>query len=132
MRILANALLVLGLAMMAFSRPFSVQLNAPVLCVGALLSVVGIFVRSRVREGIPVMSVTEEDKAQFKEMRREFSWRNVLGQFLGTLAGLFLLVAVLGPFYSRGESYDWRASAIEIAFGLVLVLCARTLLRKSR
>jgi drug/metabolite transporter (DMT)-like permease len=132
MKILAYTLFLLGLVLMAFSRPLSDHLNAPLMCLGAALGIAGVFMRSRIREGIPILTVTDKDRTQFKQMRREFGLRNVLGRLLATFGALVLLVAVVGPFYSKAERYDWRVSIFAFVFGLTSVLCAKLLMGKSR
>ena len=78
MKALANTLLIIGLmAFLAssalFVYHFATRGDATITdavgmaATGALVCF-AVFMRSRVRESIPILSVTEEDKTQFQEM----------------------------------------------------------------
>jgi hypothetical protein len=130
MKILAYTLLALGLIMMALGRPFTDHQNLPVLFIGGVTGLLGVFLRSRLRRGIPILAITDQDRAQFK-LRPDFL-RDLFGHILGYFGAFFLLVGISAPFYSEADRYDWRGSAVAIVLGLVLLLYAKPLLRKSR
>ena len=98
MKMLAYTLLVSGPVMMVVGRPFTDNANGLLLCVGASMGIFGLFMRSRLRKGVPLFAVTSEDKAQFKELqedaRREFYTRKILGKILALFGILFQMAGV--------------------------------------
>jgi hypothetical protein len=58
MKILAYSLFVLGPVMIVFSRPFTDNTNFILLSAGAVVGMVGFFVRNRVKAGTPIFSAT--------------------------------------------------------------------------
>lgn len=109
------------------------QIAAIIFIVLGTLTIVAIFARSRGREGIRPFEVTDKDRAQFQELRRELGFRRVLGRLLGTFGGLLIVGAICSPFY-RDSSFEaaWYTIVLMMALGLFLVLCAVPLVRHSR
>jgi hypothetical protein len=89
MKIPAYSLLMLGFVLMALGRPSSDHPNFPAMIIGAVMSLVGAFLLSRLRQGILKPGVTDKDKAQSKETRREFGIRKLLAK--GRILTLFLI-----------------------------------------
>ena len=136
MKILANLLLVVGLVTMTFGLLLLTRQPGvmPWLAsfAGATLAVAAVFIRSRVREGIPIFAVTDEDKEDFKEMRREFGFRKLLGMLLANLGAIFMLAGVAWPIFAEpAEKVNWSAVTFLTLFGFLLVLCARPLLNQK-
>jgi hypothetical protein len=137
MKILAYSLFVLGPVMMVFSRPFTDSTNGALMAAGALVGMIGLFMRSRVRAGIPILSVTDEDRSEFEKMRqdarREFSIRKIVARFLGFLGGLCFLAGVMSVFAGNPSGrVDWRTGVALIVLSQVLLLCVWLLLRKPK
>ena len=131
MKIFAYTLLILGPIMMLLSRPFTDHTDAPVVLSGAAIAIVGVFLWSRLRRGIPMVSVTDEDRAQLKDLRRELGLRRMLGRFLGSLGALTLIAGLAQPLYSQGAQYDWSVSAFALLLASIFIACAKPLLRRS-
>ncbi len=137
MKILAYSLFVLGPVMMILSRPFTDNTNGVLMAAGALVGMIGLFMRSRVRAGIPILSVTDEDKAQFERMRqdtrREFSIRKIVARFVGFLGGLCFLAAVMSVFARNASGrVDWPAAVVLLILSQVLLLSVWLLVRKTK
>jgi len=101
----------------------------------ATLAILAMFVRSRARQGIRPFEITDEDKADFQEVRREFGIRRVLGGLLGMLGGVLVVGGFLEVCSSLFDSFaevDWRTMVVMTALGVALVLCALPLIRQSR
>ena len=136
MKILAYTLLVIGLVMMVFGVPFNGEMGMKqgvALILGTLLIMIGLFIWSRVRLGIPVFTVTAKDKTKFQEMRRELNVWRLLARLLGGFAAIFFIAGVSSVVFadSSGKT-DWRIAAELITIGLVLAFCARFLVKHSR
>jgi len=105
-----------------------------ILAIVGILTVTLLFLRDRARQGIRPLEITERDRAQLQEMRRELSIRNVLGTaFL--LVGYVSLVGGIAEALFRvitgTRLVDWHGTAFLIVLGLLLILCADRL-RKSK
>jgi F0F1-type ATP synthase assembly protein I len=96
---------------------------------GALLGMIGIFLRSRVTLGIPVFTVTPKEKAEFTELRREFSIRKLLARFIGGVGSVCFIGGFVASFQG---SADWRISVEMVLIGLILVFFAVLLVRSSK
>lgn len=66
----------------------------------ATLAILGLFVRSRARQGIRPLELTDKDRAEFREVRREFGIRRVLGRLLGALGGILVVAGLSSPLSS--------------------------------
>lgn len=127
----ANISVVLGLLIVVFNLPFKGELkieNAIGLCLGAILSVIGLFVRSRCKDGVGILTVTDKEKNELKKLRNEFAPRKLLGQLLAKFAGLFILVGIASPLYAHSlKKTEWGFVVAMILFGLFLGFCAALL-----
>jgi|SRR5882724_5923526 len=95
------------------------------------LVILAMFVQSRKRKGIRPFEITDKDKAQFKEMRREFGIRKLLVGFIGGLGALFCLSGITYPLYADSNpDLGWRDAFRCLAFGAFLVFCAWLLTRR--
>ncbi len=102
------------------------QIAAIVFAVLGTAAIVVFFLRDRAREGVRPFEVTDKDKEQFHEMRRELGIRRGFGRLLGTFGGFLVVAGVCSPLYSDSSSRgDWHMMVVMIALGflLVYVLC---------
>jgi len=74
------------------------QIAAIIFIVLAMAIVVAMFVRSRVREGVPVLKLTEKDRVELGEFRRELGVRRILARSLGGFAGVCFIGGVMSLF----------------------------------
>jgi hypothetical protein len=75
------------------------------------------FVCSRAKAGIGIFEVTDKDKAQLQDLRREFGLRNILAGLLVRFGGLMIIAAILLPVFSRVE---WIIFAELLTVGIFL------------
>jgi len=108
------------------------QIAVIIFAVLGTLAIIALFVRDRARSGIRLLEITDKDKADMKEFRREFALRRFFGGLLGQFGGLSILAGFLSPFYADIVPMDWWASAYCIVVGLVLVFFATRLVKHSR
>jgi len=102
---------------------------ATILIALGTLTVVVVFVISRARQGIRAFEITQSDKAEFQELRRQFGVRRLVGGLLGSLGGLCLAAAITSPLYAA-PGMDWRAIARLVVTGLLLVSFAVRLVNR--
>ena len=109
------------------------QTAAIIYIVLAVVIVVALFVRSRSRERVPVFKLTEKDKADLREVRRELGIWRVLGRLVGGFASVLFIVGISSLLYhDPAHRIDTATSAWMIGLSLVLTVCAILLVRKSR
>ncbi|HVU28341.1 MAG TPA: hypothetical protein VHG71_11480 [Verrucomicrobiae bacterium] len=95
--------------------------------------IVWIFVRSRKREGIRPLQVTDKDRKQFREMRRELNIWRFSASFLGGLGALALVAGMMSFFgLDTSGSPDWRGGVDCFVFGGILILPAIFVARRDR
>jgi hypothetical protein len=131
-KILAYILLALGLIMMAFSRPSTDQPDFPVMFTGAVMGIVGVFLWSRLRQGIPILAVTDKDKTQLQEMCTEFAPRRFVGRLIGALGALIVMAAFYDVISSESPTPKWSTFLFMLVTGVGLVLVASWLLKQPR
>jgi drug/metabolite transporter (DMT)-like permease len=134
-KVLACFLMLLGMAGMAYGIPFNGDFNpqkGTAMFAGAVLAVIGIFIRSRLRQQIPVLAITEMDKADFKKMRQTFAIRNLLARFIGTFGAVMLFAGICSPFYDHSGKSFWAGVIILLLFGGLLVYCSNLLYQKPK
>jgi hypothetical protein len=128
-------LLVLGLMVFLFALAYKGEMkagNAIGLCLGGIVSCAALFMRSRNKESGKIFEVTDKDRAQFKELRREFAPRKLLGQLLARLGGLFIIAGICSPLYAHSSiKTEWKTALSMIVFGLCLGFCAALLVKPS-
>lgn len=118
--------------MVLFSRPFTDQPKFPEMFTGAIMSIVGVFLRSRLRRGIPILAVTDKDKTQFQELCTEFAPRRFMGQLIGTFGSLIVVCAFYGVISSESPTPKWGTFFFMLVTGVGLVLAASWLLKEPR
>ncbi|HZF00839.1 MAG TPA: hypothetical protein VE344_02985 [Methylomirabilota bacterium] len=98
-----------------------------------ILVILVMFVRSRSKQGVRTLEITDKDKAQFQEMRRELGVRRLLARLLGGFAAIFLIAGVSSVIFegSSGKA-DLKTATVLIAVSLVLVFCVRFLVKNSK
>ena len=109
------------------------QIAVIIFAVLGTLGIIAIFVRSRAQEGVGPLAVTDADKVQLRQLRRELGPRRVLARLLAGCGGLCLLASVTTPFRPDASGrVHWGAALWLTAAGLLLVLCAVPLVRHSK
>ena len=105
------------------------QIAAVIYIVLAVIIFVGMFVRSRVKDGIPIFKATQQDKAELREFRREFAVRKLLAMLCqGFGIGCFIAAARL----RFNHDIALGTAVALVALSLVLLLCATILLSSAR
>jgi hypothetical protein len=102
---------------------------ASILILLSVAVIVAMFVRSRAKEGVGVFEITDKDKADFKEARRELGVRRILARLAGGFGSIFFIGGVITLFQSRA---NWGVSVVMIAIGLFLAFCTALLVKASR
>lgn len=98
-----------------------------------ILVIVWLFVRSRRREGIRPLEVTDKDRKQFREMRRELNIWRFSARFLGGLGALALVSGMMSFFgLDTSGKPDWRSGIDCFVFGGILILPAVFVARRDR
>jgi uncharacterized membrane protein YfcA len=109
------------------------QTAAVIYIVLALVIIVALFVRSRAREGVPVFKLTEKDKSDLREVRRELGIWRVLARLVGGFGSVLFIVGVSSLFYrDPAHRIDATTSGWMIGLSVVLTFCAFLLLRKDK
>ncbi len=109
------------------------QIAATIYIVLSVVIVIAMFVRSRAREGVPVFKLTDKDKTDLQEVRREFGIRRILARLLGGFAGLCFIGGVLSLFHREASgSVDWITAVVMIVLSQILLLCAVLLVRSKK
>ena len=143
MKRLATALLAVGLVLFLASSalvwyqfattdsPSSTA--AVIMSASGLLACFAVFMRSRAIAGIGVFEVTDKDRAQFQEARRELNIWGLLARFLGGLGALALMAGMMS-FLGLGSfsKPDWRGGIDCFVFGGILILPAVFLAKRSK
>ena len=121
--------------MVALSRPFMDDQNMTLAFAGGVMALTGIFIRGRIRRGLPIFKATYQEqiklKAELAEARREFSFRRILGQLLGTFGAIIQVAGMISLI--RGDSSsktNWPLFAGMFGFGLLLIFCAAQLMKR--
>jgi uncharacterized membrane protein YfcA len=102
---------------------------ASILILLAVAVVMAMFVRSRAKEGVGVLEVTDKDKEEFKEVRRELGIRRIFMRLIGGFAGISFIAGFATWFQNRA---DWRISVEMIAISIFLGFCTALLARGSK
>ena len=109
------------------------QAAAVIYIVLAIVIVVALFVRGRVREGIPVFKLTAQDRADLRRARRELGIRRVSARLVGGLAGFCFIAAILALFHrDRSGGVNWTTAVVLTVLSQILLLCAVLLLKSAR
>jgi hypothetical protein len=110
------------------------QIAAIIYILLASILIIAMFGRSRAKEGIPVFKLTQRDKADLREMRRELKIRIVLARLLGGFGSVGFFAGVFSLFHKNESGRaDWITTAAElIVFGSALCLCAVLLLKSAK
>lgn len=95
----------------------------------AVLTCFAIFVRSRAIAGIRIFEITDKDKAELQEARRELGIRRILAKLAVGFGG----ICFLGSFATLSQNLaDWRISVEMFVIGGFLLLCTVLLSRDSK
>jgi hypothetical protein len=128
MKMFATIMIVLGLATMALNIFSAGQLetkNAVALVLGGTAIVVGLFMRSRAKEGIGMTEITVKDRMEFQKARNKLNLRSLLGRLIGTFGALFIFVGLYSPFMTEpSHKWDWGAATGVMVVGIFLLFCA--------
>ena len=132
-KVLAYLLILVGLAGVIYGISFNGDTNpqkAASMFGGAILAIVGVFIRGRIRQQIPVLAITNMDKAEFQKLRKTFAIRNFLARLIGTFGAVMLFAGISLPFYDHSGKSVWVGANILLTFGALLVYCANLLYKK--
>jgi hypothetical protein len=109
------------------------QIAATIFIVLAVAVIVAMFVRSRAREGVPVLKITEQDRVELREFRRELGPRRILARLLGGFAGICFVGGVMSLFHRDASGgVDWTIAVVMIVLSQILVLCVWLLVRTTK
>lgn len=122
------------LADFAFMDDYTLLIfGLPALMLAGVSVIVLVFLRSRRKEGIRPLQVTEKDRMQFREIRRDLNiWRfsaRLLGGF-GVLALGAGMMSIFG--LDSSGKIDWRGSIVCFVFGGIFILPAILVARRDR
>jgi hypothetical protein len=124
MKILINCVFAVGIgtfllgasltAKFLFSDQEIVAADFAIMFMGAVTTLVAYFVRLRVINGIRVLEISQEDKKEIQDLRRELAPRAVAGRLLINFGGLFVFAGILlvlnglnsGSSFRRGVAAD--------------------------
>jgi hypothetical protein len=95
----------------------------------AVAIIVVMYVHSRAKEGVGVFELTDKDRADLREARREFRVRRILAKLLGGIGSICFIGGVATLIQSRA---DLQITIEMIVIGLFLAFCAVLLLRGSK
>jgi len=109
------------------------QIAAIIYIVLAVVIVIAMFVRSKRREVAPIFKLTERDKANLREIRRDFSVRKLSARIIGGFGSLCFVSGVLSFFHRNvfGQ-VDWFTAIVLITLSLILLLPAVLLYRSAK
>jgi hypothetical protein len=142
MKIVATTLLVIGLiAFFASSTLFAYHFatvgdptmgDGIAMAASGIVACIALFIRSRAVAGIPTLAVTDTDRAELQNFRREFGIRKILAQIIGTFAGLCFVAGFMSLFNLDERSRaDRHTAVVLIVFSQILIFCVWLLVRKK-
>jgi hypothetical protein len=108
------------------------QIAAIIYITLAAVIVIVMFVRSKAKEAAPIFKLTENDKADLREIRRDFSARKLFARLLGGFASLCFISGALSIFHRNASGQvDWFAAIELVILGQILLLFAVLLFRSA-